>query len=230
MEVNPILLHVDTSTDLCSVALSKGVELIGENIDRTGERKHAALLPLMVEETIKQAGIQLIEIGAISCSMGPGSYTGLRVGLSTCKGLCLGLQKPLIGISTLESLTFSLAHDSMPVNSLIVAMLDAGRNEVYHAIYDKDHQIISAPAPLIITSDSFQNLLDQGYVLYLAGDGIKKSREILSHHPGLHYGNDEMLAKYLHIPSLRKFIEGNFENLAYCVPEYIKSPVYKKYI
>lgn len=230
MEVNPILLHIDTSTDLCSVAVSNGIEIVGEKIDRSGERRHAALLPWMVEETLTEAGIHLKQIVAISCSMGPGSYTGLRVGLSTAKGLCMGLQKPLIGISTLECLTYAWAMDSMPVKSLMVSVLDAGRNEVYCAVYDKDHKIFSVPAPMIIASDSFHYLLDQGYDLYLAGDGIGKSREIISQHPGMHYGNDEMLARYLHIPSLRKFIEGNFENLAYCVPEYIKSPVYKKYI
>jgi tRNA threonylcarbamoyladenosine biosynthesis protein TsaB len=225
----PLILSIDTSTDLCSVAFSRGPEIIDEEVYRKEDRRHAALLPLMIETSRYRAGLQLNEIEAICCSMGPGSYTGLRVGLSTAKGLCLALERPLIGVSTLEGLAYSVKGESDP-SLRIVALIDAGRDEVYHRVFDCNYIPVSPLSPLILQEDAFISLLDQGYRLILVGDGVLKTKSIHKPHPNLFFGQEEMVASLLCIPAFKKLIEGNFENVAYSVPEYIKAPVYKKYI
>jgi tRNA threonylcarbamoyladenosine biosynthesis protein TsaB len=162
--------------------------------------------------------------------MGPGSYTGLRVGLSTAKGLCVALNKPLIGISTLEALSYSITPGVVPAFTRIAAMVDAGRNEVYHGIYDKDHQLVSGISPLILKEDSLMYLLDLGHNVVVVGDGASKAKDILSPHSQLHYGQEDMVASLLRIPAFKKLVEGNFENIAYSVPYYIKAPQYNKYV
>ncbi|MEP7320570.1 MAG: tRNA (adenosine(37)-N6)-threonylcarbamoyltransferase complex dimerization subunit type 1 TsaB [Saprospiraceae bacterium] len=225
----PLILSIDTSTDLCSVSFSRGPEIVDEEIYRKEDRRHAALLPLMIETVRVRAGLKLSEIAAICCSMGPGSYTGLRVGLSTAKGLCLALDKPLIGVSTLEALSYSVDGENDPLIR-IVPLIDAGRDEVYHGVFDCNHIPVITSGPLIVREDSFTSLLSNGQRLILVGDGVSKTKAIHRPHPNLLFGRDEMVASLLSIPAFKKLIEGNFENVAYSVPEYIKAPVYKKYM
>ena len=230
MEIHPYIISIDTGTDLCSVAISHGIKVLWEEVDRVGDRRHAALLPIMIDKVLKQADIKLEKIDAICSSMGPGSYTGLRVGLSTAKGLCMALDKPLIGVSTLEALTYGLSIAPLMESSQVISMIHAGRSEVYHAVYDYNHSIISDICPLILNINSFIDRLAEGKELYLVGNGINIARTILAPHEKMHFGTSEMIASYLCFPALKKYLQGNFENIAFSVPEYIKAPIYKKYV
>ena len=139
------------------MALGQGTQLISEEIDRAGGRRHAALLPSMIDPVLNRAGIELKQIDAVAYSKGPGSYTGLRVGLSTAKGICLALQKPLIGVSTLLALCHSIEH--VDPSAWILGMIDAGRDEVYYAGYDALFQEVITAQPLILTRNSGQQWL-----------------------------------------------------------------------
>lgn len=222
----PYILCIETSTDVCSVGLGQGTQLISEEIDRAGGRRHAALLPSMIDPVLNRAGIELKQIDAVAYSKGPGSYTGLRVGLSTAKGICLALQKPLIGVSTLLALCHSIEH--VDPSAWILGMIDAGRDEVYYAGYDALFQEVITAQPLILTRNSGEQWLASGRHIYIVGDGSLKAEKLLEPHPHLHFGSAEVLARYLIKPGLDQFINKNFENLAYAVPDYLKAPAYKK--
>lgn len=225
-EQAPYLLCIETSTDVCSVALSRGATLLAEEIDRAGGRRHAALLPSMIEPVLNRASLVLHQIDAVVFSKGPGSYTGLRVGLSTAKGICLALQKPLIGIPTLLALSYAV--ESIEPSACILTMIDAGRDEVYYAAYDTLSREILPAQPLILTRDSCQAWLETDTPIYIVGDGAVKAQKILAPHPQMYFGSPEVLASYLSKPGLERFINKNFENLAYAVPDYLKAPLYKK--
>lgn len=226
--VEGLILHIDTSTDICSVALSEQGTLINSISDETMERKHAALLPLLVEDVLKKSKLALQQISAVAYSQGPGSYTGLRVGLSSAKAICLAAEIPLIAVSTLSALAHSVLEPTL--YDFIVAMIDAGRNEVYHAIYDPNYVEVQSPAPLLMEVSSLDAYLENRNKIILVGDGSIKAKSILRASESIQYGAQKMLAQYMIVPATNKFLASDFENLAYSVPFYLKSPAYKKSI
>lgn len=221
----PLLLHIETSTDVCSVGISRGGQLIGHALDKVAKR-HAALLPLMIEEVRKQSGIRLDALDAVCYSKGPGSYTGLRVGLSTAKGICFALDKPLIGISTL--LVMSYGVEGLTPDGILIPMIDARRDEVYMEVYTADREVLEESSPLILTRDSFIQYIREGRQVYLCGNGAIKARELLDASEFLHFGGFEIDARYMITPAINCFLNRRYENLAYAVPEYLKAPAYKK--
>lgn len=225
MTPDALLLHIETSTDVCSIAISKGDQLLSTEQERQGKR-HAQLLPLMIESARQKAAVGLKDLDAVCYSKGPGSYTGLRVGLSTAKGLCLGLAIPLIAVPTLLAMAQS-GGEPGPL-SLIVPMIDARRDEVYLAIYGQGWKLIGGPEPLILSPESMEKWLMLGYSIHLCGDGSVKAREILKTHERIQFGAAEADARNMLRPGLNSFISGQFENLAYAVPDYLKAPNYKK--
>lgn len=225
MTPDALLLHIETSTDVCSIAISRGDQLLSNEQERQGKR-HAQLLPLMIESARQRASVGLKDLDAICYSKGPGSYTGLRVGLSTAKGLCFGLAKPLIAVPTLLAMAQSGGEPGP--SSVFIPMIDARRDEVYMAIYGKGWLLIGGPEPLILSPECLSNWLDQGYSIHLCGDGSVKAREILNSHERLQFGAAEADARHMVRPGLNLFNSGQFENLAYAVPEYLKAPNYKK--
>lgn len=224
----PIILTIDTSTHLCSVAIARGTQLLAEEIDDQGGRRHASLLPLQIDSVLLNAHLKLNAVNAVCHSQGPGSYTGLRVGLSTAKGICMALDIPLIGVSTLQGLAYAVRHPE--VGDVIVAMIDAGRDEVYQAVFDHQYRILSPSSPMVISSQSFDQLLQLGQRVYLVGDAVPKVKKVLDQRQGFEFDTDKVLASYFVIPALNKFIDGKFENLAYSSPEYLKTPTYRKSI
>ncbi len=200
---------------------------MADQIDRSGVRRHAALLPLMIDTVIKSVGVGLTQIDAVSYSKGPGSYTGLRVGLSTAKGLCLALNKPLIGISTLLALSYAIEH--LKDGDHCITMIDAGRQEVYHGVYNHNHLLMSGESPFIINQENWDHHFGQfNSSIYLCGDGINKVKDLRIHNQNTVFVTEEVLARYMVKPALKKFLTLDFENLAYAVPEYLKAPSYKK--
>ncbi len=227
MNYDPILLHIETSTDVCSVAISRGSSVIGHALEREGKR-HAALLPLMIERVRPDCGIGLVDLDAVCYSKGPGSYTGLRVGLSTAKGICFVLNKPLIGVPTLLALTYGIEHPEP--GSILIPMIDARRDEVYLEVYNSEREVVEISTPMILHRDSFTDLLETGRPVYLCGNGAIKAKELIKSSENLHFAGYEIDAKYMVRPGINCFLNKAFENLAYAVPEYLKAPVYKKAI
>jgi len=218
---NPLILHIETSTELCSVALSSGVNCLDIRENREG-RNHAALLTIFIDDLLKTNNVHANQLDAVAFSSGPGSYTGLRIGLSTAKGMCYGGNIPLIAVSTLQimSMGFALQND-IPDSALLCPMIDARRMEVYTAMYDKNGQTIKDVSAEIITEQSFVSWLDKSQI-YFFGNGAAKCRSTITHSNAVFTENFSHSALYMIQPALQAFNNEKFEDLAYFEPYYLK--------
>lgn len=231
---DPIILHIETATDICSVAVSKGEDLIAL-VESGPERSHATLLNRFIREAMEVAGLELKQVDAFAVSKGPGSYTGLRIGVSTAKGLAYALKKPLLSCGTLESMTH-LAVKQKEVQALISTygdqlllcpMLDARRMEVYTALFSPDCDMKKAVSAEIIDENSFQDLL-QNQAICFFGNGAEKCKELIRH-PSAHFfdGLNPSAGAMLK-PVLSKYLQSDFEDVAYFEPFYLKDFVATK--
>lgn len=216
-----IILLMETSTEVCSVGLAKNGNIIGikENFDGN---KHASLLQVLVDELMIESGLKLTEIDAIAVSKGPGSYTGLRVGVSSAKGYCFGLNKPLIAISTLESLTYQVIK-SKPLleNYFIIPMLDARRMEVYCGVWNNHEDIVNEIEAKILDENSFHPFLLEEKTIF-AGNGSSKFQAICKNSNALFLPEIYCTVKGMAQLAEKAFIEKQFENVAYFEPFYLK--------
>jgi tRNA threonylcarbamoyladenosine biosynthesis protein TsaB len=218
-----LLLNIETSTTVCSVSLGQDGRLLALK-ELNGDYTHAENLTLFIEEVMKQAGKKLTELDAVAVSKGPGSYTGLRIGVSTAKGLCYSLDKPLIAVDTLKHLCLSehLTSHISHLTSLSCPMLDARRMEVYCAIYDASLNCVRETAAEIIDEHSFSDLLKDNKLIFF-GDGAAKCKEVLSKNPNAIFIDDIFpSAKDMILLSEKAFNEKAFENVAYFEPFYLK--------
>ncbi len=211
------ILNIETATTNCSVSLSKEGEILVLKEDNNSNYSHAESLHLFIDAIIKEANLKPQELDAIAVSKGPGSYTGLRIGVSAAKGLCFSLDKPLISIDTLEA----LSHQVEIENGSIVPMLDARRMEVYAAVYDKDHQQIRAIEAQILDEHSFETFLDAGKVFFI-GSGVEKTKQILTHANAVFIENKLPSAKEMAKLADAKYKKSDIENVAYFEPFYLK--------
>jgi len=217
----PQLLLIETSTEVCSVALSRGGEITSLRVVKE-PKSHARIIAPMIDEILKESTSSIDECDAIVVSEGPGSYTGLRVGVSIAKGLCYGAGKPLIAVSSLELLARLVAgaiNENEPY-TIIVPMIDARRMEVYTAKYNRLCEPISATEALVITKESFSEDLTKGIVIF-TGDGAMKCEPIITH-PNARFIRTEANATGMLLPALKKFNEGKFVDVAYFEPFYLK--------
>ncbi len=212
----PYILCIETATTNCSVALSKDGKLIQSKEDYNTSYSHAELLHVFIEEVLQQAGVALKELDAIAVSKGPGSYTGLRIGVSAAKGLCYALGIPLIAIPTLTA----LAHQ-VQENGLIIPMLDARRMEVYSAIFDQQHQQQRATQAQILEENSFAEELAATKV-YFIGNGVAKFEEICQHPNAVFIADKLPSAKETSVLAAEKYKQKEFEDVAYFEPYYLK--------
>lgn len=212
-----LLLHLETSTKICSVALSKDGVVLGY-LDRIGDGFiHGESLTLMIEEVLEKHQIPFTALSGISYSAGPGSYTGLRIGLSTAKGLCFALQIPLIAIPTHQSLCqIGLLHTSSQQQK-IICMLDARRMEVYFEGYDTRGNLIKPLCCQIIDANSFNSFLP----CLVVGDANDKIAALIAD-PEVQFINDLLSAQYQAKLAFEKYQKQLFEDLAYCGPIYLK--------
>jgi tRNA threonylcarbamoyladenosine biosynthesis protein TsaB len=184
--------------------------------------KHAELLTVFCDEVVKEGNISFAELDAVAVSKGPGSYTGLRIGVSAAKGICYALDKPLIAIGTLEAMASGMKAEAQP-GELLCPMLDARRMEVYCAIYDHEGNEIEPVAPHILDENSFSVLLAERRIIF-SGDGMPKAKEMLGKFPNAVFTNaGNCSAKHLMIPAEKKFLAKAFEDLAYFEPFYLKT-------
>ena len=221
--MNELLLMIETSTECCSVALSRGARILSSRVDETPRQQSAMLAPY-IADVLREAGLQASDLDAVAVSEGPGSYTGLRVGVSTAKGICFGAGKPLIGIDTLQILALQANAAALPGENArfrhIVSMIDARRMEVYAAIFDGQARKVGKTEPVILTADSFQEELRQGPVLFI-GTGAAKFRALCPH-PNASFQPCFPLAEAMLAPALEALQKKEFKDVAYFEPFYLK--------
>lgn len=222
------ILHIETSTKVCSVALSEDGQTVFEKADFEGP-SHAVSLGVFVDEALSFADSHAIPVNAVAVSCGPGSYTGLRIGVSMAKGICYGRDLKLIGVPTLELLCVPvlLYHDELPEDALLVPMIDARRMEVYSAVFDRALHTVRPIAADIVDGSTYQEYLDKGPVFFF-GDGAAKCQEIIQH-PNAHFiSGIQPLARNMAPLAEKAVAQEHFEDVAYFEPFYLKEFVASK--
>lgn len=212
-----IILNLETATTNCSVSLSKGGKTIALKEDTDKNYSHAEKLHVFIDAILTEANLDLKDLDAISVSKGPGSYTGLRIGVSSAKGLCYALNKPLISIPTLES----LSHQVICEKGVIVAMLDARRMEVYSAIFDSNHNQIRETEAQILHENAFVDYLEKDLV-YFIGNGVEKTKDVINHPNAVFVDDKFPSANEMSLLAFNKYKISDTEDVAYFEPYYLK--------
>ena len=230
------ILLIETSTALCSVALAQDGAVTAYR-ESSAPKAHASLTAVFIQEMLEERGLTLADCKAVCVSKGPGSYTGLRVGVSTAKGLCFGSGKPLLAVGTLDTLVFQALSDNINADDTphviarseatwqsvsfkyIIPMIDARRMEVYTAVFENGVQITDT-APAIIDETSFAEYLEQGPCLFI-GDGAGKCADVIKH-PNAHFRQCCLKASAMLQPAMAAYKEKRFEDVAYFEPFYLK--------
>lgn len=213
-----LILGIETATKNCSVALFKDSKLIAEKEHVSDGYTHAEQLNLFIKEVVGSANITLTEIEAVALSMGPGSYTGLRIGTSTAKGLCYALEIPLLAISTLQAMAFGMAENES--SAVYCPMIDARRMEVFSALFDENNKEIRGVQADVVDEQTYTNFLKNEVLFF--GDGALKCKEIINHKNAKFIEGINPSAKNLGILANAKFENKDFEDVAYFEPFYLK--------
>lgn len=218
----PTIINIETSTEVCSVSLCKDNKVVALKENKEG-LNHAKMLTLFVDELLKENNLDIKNIDAIGVSKGPGSYTGLRIGVSTAKGLCYGAQIPLIGISTLQAMSVDAINKSenTAADTWFCPMIDARRMEVFCAFYDRNNDIQKDIAAEIIDEKSFKEILDSRKVVFF-GNGAAKCKESITHENAIFIDNIQASATNMASLSNESFTNKQFEDVAYFEPFYLK--------
>ena len=211
------ILNIETSTKNCSASIAKDGALIVLKELNSGSFSHAEKLHVFIEELLLEAGIKITDLSAIAVGKGPGSYTGLRIGVSAAKGLCYALNIPLIAVATLEV----LAKKTSVSEGVIVAMLDARRMEVFSAVYNDKYEEIRKTEAQIIDKNSFESYLSKGKVTFI-GDGAEKCKAVISHNNAVFVDNAFPSAQEMGPVSFDKYQKSDTEDVAYFEPFYLK--------
>lgn len=221
------ILNIETSTDVCSVAISDNGQVIFNKEDHSGPN-HAVKLGVYVDEALSFIDAHGISLEAVAVSCGPGSYTGLRIGVSMAKGICYGRDVKLISIPTLELMAVPVLLGEHPAeeDALIVPMLDARRMEVYAKVMDRSLKEVRPIQADIVDAETYKEYLDRGTV-YFFGNGAEKCMEVINHPNARLVKGIEPLAKNMAPLAEKRFVEGKFEDVAYFVPFYLKDFVAK---
>ena len=212
-----IILSIETATTNCSVSLSKDGETFALKEDYNEGYSHAERLHVFIEEILDENNIKKTDIDAIAVSKGPGSYTGLRIGVSAAKGLCYALNLPLISVSTLES----LAHQVAISDGFIVSMLDARRMEVYAQVFDSNHQSVRKIEAEILSETSYENFLQKEPVHFI-GNGVEKTKTLISSDKAKFIEGRLPSANEMGALAYNKYKIGDIEDVAYFEPYYLK--------
>lgn len=220
-----LILGIETATAICSVALVKDGKLIAIR-ESEGTKEHSAVLTGYIADVFLEAGLAYNHLDAVAVSMGPGSYTGLRIGISSAKGLCYALEKPLIAIDTLKSLAWQAINECKKQNletgnALFVPMLDARRMEVYTAVYDQNLTLLEPVNALVVNQTAFDTFSGKEIIYF--GDGASKCKpqfELKSNFTFL--DQISLSAQAVCMLSVGDFENSNFADIAYCEPFYLK--------
>ena len=216
------ILNIETSTSVCSVALTSEGE-VQEHVENYEGQTHATMLSVYIKRMLHYATSRQMKLDAIAVSIGPGSYTGLRIGLSEAKGLAFGMDVPLIGVNTLKLLTVTtmFAHFFDDESTLFVPMIDARRMEVYTAVYDNALRDILPPQPMIIDENSFADLLRDHHLVF-CGNGADKVKKLIQHPNAEFIEGVKPVALSMLALSEKAYRENDFIDVAYSTPLYLK--------
>ena len=215
-----MLLCIETSGKNCSVALFEGLQLVSIREVHTEQFSHSENLHVFIEQVLEESNLQPKAIKAIAISAGPGSYTGLRIGVATAKGLCYGWDIPLIALPTLRILAEQVTYEFTDIE-YIIPMIDARRMEVFTAVYSHDFSPILGERAEILTESTFDTYLNKGKTIFL-GDGITKFQAICKHKNAYFWENKFPSAKEMGRLALEKYQAQAFEDIAYFEPFYLK--------
>ena len=219
-----IILNLETATTNCSVSIAKNGEVLALKEHNTPNYSHSEQLHVFIQQVVQEAALSLNDIDAVAVSKGPGSYTGLRIGVSSAKGLCFALDVPLISIATLTSMAHQVIEKGF---DYIIPLLDARRMEVYSAVFDNRMKEIRETQADIIDETSFSEYSEKGKVL-LIGSGAQKCGDLLTHSHFTYNYNATPSAKEMALLSYEKFQNQEFEDLAYFEPFYLKEFLIQK--
>lgn len=215
------ILHIETSTEACSVAVSEDGMTVFNEEDLKGP-SHAVQLGVFVDEALSFVDSRAMPVDAVAVSCGPGSYTGLRIGVSMAKGICYGRSVPLIALPTLQVMCVPvLLYQDLPEDGLLCPMIDARRMEVYAAVYDRALNVKRETAADIVDEHSYLEFLDKGPV-YFFGNGSAKCREKITHPNARFIEEMRPLAKWMFPLAEKAFLKGDFKDVAYFEPFYLK--------
>lgn len=216
-----LILHIETATPVCSIALSRNGLLLDESIAET-EMSHASALMPLIDGLIVRHKLSPADLSAVAVSSGPGSYTGLRIGVSTAKGICYSINIPLIAVGSLHAAAFGMKEISNASNTdLLIPLIDARRMEAFAAIYDSLLNEIRAPHPWILDEASLREFADRK--VFLAGSGAEKLKALYSSLPNVVFVNENVhRASFACSIAFEKFQHSAFENTAYFEPDYGK--------
>lgn len=216
------ILSIETSTDVCSVAVAQDNHVIFHNEDFHGP-SHAVQCGLFVDEALSFAESHAIPLDAVAVSEGPGSYTGLRIGVSMAKGVAYGRDIPLISVSTLALLCVPvlLYHEDIPEDSLLVPMIDARRMEVYSMVSDRSLRQVRATRADVVDENTYKDFLDAGPVVFF-GNGSDKCRKVITHPNAIFIDNIHPLARHMAPLAEQKWMKQDFASTAYFEPFYLK--------
>ncbi|MFT3737174.1 MAG: tRNA (adenosine(37)-N6)-threonylcarbamoyltransferase complex dimerization subunit type 1 TsaB [Breznakibacter sp.] len=215
-----LILLMDTSTPVCSVALAENSQMV-HHIEVYESFSHASQLTVLIQQLFGNNGVSFDQIDAVAVSCGPGSYTGLRIGTSTAKGLCYALGKPLIAIGSLDVLAWPVVSSIKEGNRLFCPMIDARRMEVYTAMFSSQMDKIMDVSAQVITENSFTDELEQGEV-YFFGDGAPKCKQVITHRNAIFIDDQFPLAMNMAEMAYNAYSQQKFEDVAYFEPFYLK--------
>jgi tRNA threonylcarbamoyladenosine biosynthesis protein TsaB len=220
-----LILNIETTTPVGSVSLTKdGLTWVMREIHDSSD--HAKNLTLFIQEILSTANCKLSDLDAIAVSAGPGSYTGLRIGISVAKGLCYTLQKPLLAVNTLQAMAYgSISQHDIGEKDIIVCLQDARRMDAFAAVYDCNLEVLKAPFFITLEAFSFAELAVEAGKIWVCGTAAKKWMEVVS--PSLSVESAKVLApssRFLEALGFKAFKEEQFEDVAYYEPFYLKAP------
>jgi tRNA threonylcarbamoyladenosine biosynthesis protein TsaB len=215
------ILNIESSSTNCSISLSQNGKVISLKEQNDEKYSHSTKLHSFIEQVLIDAKINIKQLSAVAVSKGPGSYTGLRIGITAGKGLCYALGIPLISLSTLLILAKQI---KLKNDGLIIPLIDARRNEVYSSVYDFSYNKIRKEMPEIIDENSFGNLASENK-LYFIGNGQEKCKRLIKNNSNLIFSNINSLpsSNEMALLSFEKFKNSKFEDIAYFEPEYLKN-------
>ncbi|MDC3105126.1 tRNA (adenosine(37)-N6)-threonylcarbamoyltransferase complex dimerization subunit type 1 TsaB [bacterium] len=216
--MSTFILNIETSTKACSVAVHNNGKLLSIKENVTENFSHSEKLHNYIEQTIENSKLKLSNLSAVAVSMGPGSYTGLRIGVASAKGLCYALNIPLISISTLKAMSLGMSQEKKV--DLFCPMIDARRMEVYSAFFDSNNIIKREIKADILDANSYNDELKQKVVFF--GDGSDKAKKIIKNKNASFVANFYPSASFVGMLSYQKFLDSDFEDIAYFEPFYLK--------
>lgn len=218
-----LILQIETATTSCSVALAQNGQVLAFR-ERNERNIHAEVITLFIEAVLAESNKTYTDLDAIAVSSGPGSYTGLRIGVSTAKGLCFALDKPLVAVPTLKAMADGITSQlqgKLSATTLLSPMIDARRMEVFTAVFNTAGQQVLPTEAMIIDEHSFAKLLNNHEIIFF-GDGAGKCRETITHPNARFVDNFTNSSTHITSQAAAKFIAADFEDMAYYEPYYLK--------